>query len=83
MKSAENDYFDQRLGCAAPKRWSKYTTDGWVEVRFEGGGGALSDFNDCLEHWAKTAAAEKVSYERKPDMNISSPSNLGTLICTL
>ena len=21
-----NDYFDQRLGCAAPKRWSKYTT---------------------------------------------------------
>ena len=23
---AENDYFDQRLGCAAPKRRSKYTT---------------------------------------------------------
>ena len=26
-KNAENDYFDQRLECAAPKRWSKYTTD--------------------------------------------------------
>ena len=25
-RNAENDYFDQRLGCAAPKRWSKYTT---------------------------------------------------------
>ena len=25
-KNAENDYFDQRLGCAAPKRWWKYTT---------------------------------------------------------
>ena len=25
-KSAENDYFDQRLACAAPKCWSKYTT---------------------------------------------------------
>ena len=25
-KNAENDYFDQRLACAAPKRWSKYTT---------------------------------------------------------
>ena len=25
-KNAENDYFDQRLGCAAPKSWSKYTT---------------------------------------------------------
>ena len=23
---AENDYFDQRLVWAAPKRWSKYTT---------------------------------------------------------
>ena len=23
---AENDYFDQRLECEAPKRWSKYTT---------------------------------------------------------
>ena len=23
---AENDNFDQRLECAAPKRWSKYTT---------------------------------------------------------
>ena len=22
----ENDYFNQRLGCAAPKCWSKYTT---------------------------------------------------------
>ena len=26
QKTAENDYFDQRLECAAPKRWSKYTT---------------------------------------------------------
>ena len=25
-KNAENDYFDQSLECAAPKRWSKYTT---------------------------------------------------------
>ena len=25
-KNAENDYFDQCLECAAPKRWSKYTT---------------------------------------------------------
>ena len=25
-KSAENDYFDQCFGCAAPKPWSKYTT---------------------------------------------------------
>ena len=25
-KNAENDYFDQRLECAATKRWSKYTT---------------------------------------------------------
>ena len=22
----KNDYFNQRLGCAAPKYWSKYTT---------------------------------------------------------
>ena len=26
VKNAENDYFDQCLECAAPKRWSKYTT---------------------------------------------------------
>ena len=26
-KNAENDYFDQLLECAAPKRWWKYTTD--------------------------------------------------------
>ena len=25
-KTAENDYFDQRLGCIAPKCWWKYTT---------------------------------------------------------
>ena len=25
-KNAENEYFDQGLECAAPKRWSKYTT---------------------------------------------------------
>ena len=25
-KNAENYYFDQRLGCKAPKRWLKYTT---------------------------------------------------------
>ena len=27
MKNAENYYFDKFLGCAEPKRWSKYTTD--------------------------------------------------------
>ena len=27
-KNIEFDYFDQRLACAAPKRWSKYTTVG-------------------------------------------------------
>ena len=27
-KNAENDYFNQCLGCAAPKHWSKYTTHG-------------------------------------------------------
>ena len=26
-KNAENDYFDHRLDCAAPKRWSKYLTN--------------------------------------------------------
>ena len=26
LYNAENDYFDQRLACAAPKCWSKYTT---------------------------------------------------------
>ena len=25
-KNAENDYFNQHLECAVPKRWSKYTT---------------------------------------------------------
>ena len=25
-KNTENDYFNQCLGCAAPKRWSKYIT---------------------------------------------------------
>ena len=25
-KNPENVYFNQRLECAAPKRWSKYTT---------------------------------------------------------
>ena len=25
-KYAENDYFNQHLGCGAPKCWSKYTT---------------------------------------------------------
>ena len=25
QKNAENDYFDQRLECAAPKSWLKYT----------------------------------------------------------
>ena len=25
-KNAENDYFNQRVRCAGPKRWSKYTT---------------------------------------------------------
>ena len=26
QKNTENDYFNQCLECAAPKRWSKYTT---------------------------------------------------------
>ena len=26
FKNAENDYFDQLLECAAPKRWLNYTT---------------------------------------------------------
>ena len=26
MRNAENDYNDQHLWCAAPKRWLKYTT---------------------------------------------------------
>ena len=26
VKNTENDYFDQRLECEVPKRWSKYTT---------------------------------------------------------
>ena len=26
IKNTENDYFQQRLGCAAPNRWWKYTT---------------------------------------------------------
>ena len=26
IKNFENDFFDQRLECTAPKRWSKYTT---------------------------------------------------------
>ena len=26
-KNAENDYFDQRLECPAPKGWSKCTTE--------------------------------------------------------
>ena len=30
-KIAENYYFDQRLGCAALKRWSKYTTEEGVD----------------------------------------------------
>ena len=27
LKNTENDYFNQLLGCAAPKRWLKYTTN--------------------------------------------------------
>ena len=26
IKNAENEDFDQHLGCTAPKRWPKYTT---------------------------------------------------------
>ena len=26
VKNAENDYFDERLDCTAPKPWWKYTT---------------------------------------------------------
>ena len=32
IKNAENDFFDQCLGCAAPKHWLKYTTDGQWQV---------------------------------------------------
>ena len=28
-KKAKNDYFEQRLECAAPRHWSKYTTLGY------------------------------------------------------
>ena len=31
IKNAENDYFDQRLGCATPKHWLKYTTIDYYE----------------------------------------------------
>ena len=31
-KNAVNDYFDQPLACAAPKRWSKYTTHLCTEI---------------------------------------------------
>ena len=35
QKKAENDYFDQRLGCAAPKRWLKYSTSlSWNQFVF-------------------------------------------------
>ena len=27
IKNTENDYFSKRLGCAAPKRWSKYAIE--------------------------------------------------------
>ena len=40
QKNAENDYFDQRLECAAPKRWSKYTT---LSLVFPN--------NKTIEHW--------------------------------
>ena len=29
-KNTENDYLDQHLGCGAPKRWSKYTTNTYL-----------------------------------------------------
>ena len=32
-KNNENYYFNQRLGCAAPKRWLKYTTPPHKEGR--------------------------------------------------
>ena len=31
FKFAENDYFDQCLGWATPKRWSKFKTNGFTE----------------------------------------------------
>ena len=27
VKNLKNEYFDQRLGCAASKHWSKYTAE--------------------------------------------------------
>ena len=33
-KNAENDYFNQRFDCTAPKRWSKYT---YEITSFKGG----------------------------------------------
>ena len=31
ITNAEDDYINQRLGCASPKHWSKYTTDREIE----------------------------------------------------
>ena len=39
LKNAENDYFHQRLGCAALKYWWKYTTPvGEPNVKLMSGG---------------------------------------------
>ena len=35
-KNAENEDFDQRLGCAAPKPWSKYTTNQLLHLQILG-----------------------------------------------
>ena len=34
VKNAENDNFDQRLECAATKRWSKYTTYIYIKILY-------------------------------------------------
>ena len=33
-KNAENGHFDQQLECAAPKRWSKYTTNMGKQLQY-------------------------------------------------
>ena len=44
-KNIENDYFEQRLECAAPKRWSKYTTANWLSSNY-----LINMFNCLIEY---------------------------------
>ena len=61
---AENAYFDQRLECAATKRWSKYTTlksikiEPWAEIHQA----LLSQFSLSVEFFiGKVKVKEKYS----------------------